>query len=79
MPYFVYILECKDKTYYCGWTKNLHNRVLLHNKGTASKYTRSRLPVRVVYFEKKKSLSHALKREIQIKRLSRKEKQKLIH
>lgn len=78
LAFFVYLLECSDKTYYCGWTKNIELRVKTHNLGKASKYTRSRLPVKLVFFEQKKSKSLALKREKKIKKMTRKEKQRLV-
>ena len=48
---YVYILECADKTLYTGWTVDLDNRLKVHNAGKASKYTRGRLPVKLVYYE----------------------------
>lgn len=48
---FVYILECGDGTYYTGWTTDIDNRTRTHNSGNGAKYTRSRLPVKLVYFE----------------------------
>jgi putative endonuclease len=78
MANYVYLVKCADKTYYCGWTSNLKNRIKTHNLGQGAKYTRGRLPVKLVYAEKKKSKSTALKREIEIKKYSRKQKQALI-
>ena len=78
MPFFVYLLECRDKTYYCGFTKNLSQRVEAHNKGTGAKYTRARRPVKLIYFEKKKTLKAAMRREREIKSMSRKGKEKLV-
>lgn len=75
---YVYILECIDKTLYTGWTIDLDNRLQTHNLGKASKYTRARLPVKLVYFEIYDSKIDAQKREWQIKQLTRKEKLKLI-
>ena len=75
---YVYILECADKTLYTGWTVNLDNRIKTHNAGKASKYTRARLPVRLVYVETFDNKIEAQKREWKIKQLSRKEKLKLI-
>ncbi len=70
--YYVYILECSDKTLYAGWTNNIEKRVQEHNNGAGgAKYTRSRRPVKLVYIETCSCLSEALKREIQIKKLSR--------
>jgi putative endonuclease len=79
MPCFVYIVECVDKTYYCGYTTDLAHRVAEHNAGkTAAKYTRARRPVKLLYSEEFPTKSQALRREIQIKKLTRKEKEKLI-
>ncbi|HHV38007.1 MAG TPA: GIY-YIG nuclease family protein [Tepidimicrobium sp.] len=75
---YVYILECADKSLYTGWTLNLDSRLKTHNEGKASKYTRSRLPVRLVYFETYDNRIEAQKREWQIKQLSRKQKLNLI-
>jgi len=68
-------LECRDKSLYCGSTKDLKARIQLHNAGKASKYTRSRKPVKLVFFEECKSRNAALKREIEIKAMTRKQKQ----
>ena len=51
MSNYTYILKCADGTFYCGWTNNLDRRLSAHNAGTASKYTRTRRPVRLVYRE----------------------------
>ena len=64
--------------YYCGWTNDLENRLKAHNSGKGAKYTRSRLPVALVYYEEFETAKEAQKREYQIKKLSRKEKLKLI-
>lgn len=77
-PYYVYILECSDGTFYIGITNSLSKRLTAHNRGIASKYTRARLPVRYCYYEQVPDRSSALKREIQMKKLSRKQKQSLI-
>ena len=76
--YYTYILECSDKTLYCGYTNDLEKRIDTHNKGEGAKYTASRLPVRMVYFEEFPTRSLAMKRECQIKKLTRGEKLKLI-
>ena len=78
--FYVYIVECADGSYYTGYTTNISRRINEHNYSTrkGSKYTRSRRPVRLVYSETLKSVSNALKREFAIKKLSRKEKKKLI-
>jgi putative endonuclease len=77
----IYILECGDKTLYCGITNNIENRLKQHNseiKGGA-KYTRSRQPLELVYKESAISRSEALKREIVIKKMTRKAKTALIN
>lgn len=75
---YVYILECADKTLYTGWTVDLDNRIKVHNEGKASKYTRARLPVKLVYAETYDNKIDAQRREWQIKQLTRKEKLKLL-
>jgi putative endonuclease len=77
--YFVYIVKCSDSSYYTGIATNLEKRIKEHNgllKGGA-KYTRGKGPVVLKFFEKYKTRSEALKREAQIKKLSRIEKEKL--
>lgn len=76
--FYVYILECSDKTLYTGYTNCLKTRLKRHNIGIASKYTRGRRPVKIVYAENLPDKSAAMKREIEIKSLSRKKKIKLI-
>jgi putative endonuclease len=75
---WVYIVECSDKTYYCGATKDLIKRIDLHNTGKGAKYTRNRLPVKLMWSKNCNSYSEALKEEWRIKRLSRREKESLI-
>lgn len=75
---YVYILECCDGTYYTGWTNHLEQRIRTHNAGKGARYTRSRLPVQLVYYEELETKSCAMKREYEIKQLSRSEKQHLI-
>ncbi len=78
MNYFVYILECADKTLYTGTTNNLEKRILSHNTSKiGAKYTRGRRPVVLKYFEDCKTKGAALKREAVIKKLTREEKLKL--
>lgn len=74
----VYILQCFDNTLYTGITNDLQKRLIIHNRGKASKYTRTRLPVKLIYSESVDSKSSALKREYFIKQLSRKDKIKLM-
>ena len=76
--YYVYILECCDKSLYTGYTNHLEKRIKAHNEGKGAKYTKSRAPVRLVYYEQYETKQEALKREYAIKQLSRKEKLALI-
>ena len=76
--HFVYILLCSDSTLYTGWTTDLENRIKAHNSGNGAKYTRSRLPVELVYYEEFETPNEAQKREYQIKHLTREEKLELI-
>lgn len=75
---FCYILECADGTYYTGWTTDPLRRLDQHCRGTASRYTRARLPIEMVYLEPQPNRSAAMKRERAIKALSRQQKKKLI-
>lgn len=75
---FVYMLRCRDNSIYTGYAENLDKRLGEHNEGKASKYTRSRLPVRVVYWEELPDRSSALRREIEIKNLTKAGKEKLL-
>jgi len=65
----VYLLKCSDNSLYCGVTNNLENRLLKHNKGIASKYTRCRLPVEIAAAKNNLTKSEAYKLEYQIKQL----------
>ncbi len=76
--FYVYILQCNDNTLYTGWTVDLDKRIKYHNMGKASKYTRGRLPVKLVYYETYNNKIDATKREYEIKQLSRDKKLKLI-
>jgi putative endonuclease len=75
---FVYILRCADDTYYTGWTTDLARRVASHNAGRGSRYTRTRRPVVLVYQEEAADRSAAMRREIELKRLDRPAKERLI-
>lgn len=75
---FVYILRCADRTFYIGIAKDVQARLGVHNARKGAKYTRPRLPVRVVFQEGPMSLTRALKREYQLKQLTRLQKQALI-
>ena len=75
---YTYVVKCSDGTYYTGWTNNLEKRIRVHNEGKGAKYTRSRGPVELVYYEEFESKEEAMSREARIKRLTRKEKEQLI-
>lgn len=76
--HFVYLLQCADGSIYCGYSTDPVKRTQTHNKGRGAKYTRARLPVLLSYCEMFQSKSEALKRECELKKLSRGEKLKLI-
>jgi putative endonuclease len=78
MPYFCYILECSDGTFYTGWSTDPQRRAGRHNAGRGARYTRDRRPVRLVYIEEQPDKPSALRRELRIKRLPREKKLKLI-
>lgn len=75
---YTYILRCRDGSLYTGWTRDLSWRVAAHNAGRGGKYTRSHRPVTLVYAECFATRAEAMRREVQIKRLSRDEKLRLI-
>jgi putative endonuclease len=75
---YVYLLRCGDGTLYCGWTTDLDARLKAHNSGKGAKYTRSRLPVELVYREIFESKEEAMSREWHRKRMTRQEKLRLI-
>ena len=60
---YTYILECKDGTYYTGWTNNLEKRLKDHNEGRGAKYTKARLPVSLIYYEEFQTKKEAMRRE----------------
>lgn len=76
--HFCYILECSDGTFYTGWTTDPQRRLKQHNSGNGSRYTRSRLPVKMVYLEPQSDRRAAMKREKAIKAFSRERKKKMI-
>lgn len=76
--FYVYILKCRDGSYYTGWTVNIANRFKAHSEGKGAKYTRGRLPVVVVYSQEFDNKSDAMKREVEIKKLTRQEKEILV-
>ena len=75
---YAYMVCCCDGTLYAGWTNDLKKRLSSHNAGTGAKYTRSRRPVTLVYFERFYTREEAMRRERQLKSLKRPEKLALI-
>lgn len=75
---YVYIVKCNDGTLYTGWTNNLEKRIKDHNDGKGAKYTKSRRPVVLEYYEKFETKEEAMSREYAIKKLNRKQKELLI-
>lgn len=75
---FAYIVRCSDGSLYTGWTIDLQKRVALHAAGKGAKYTRSRMPVQLVYSERFGTSLEAQRREREIKKLSHLEKNKLV-
>ena len=78
MTAYVYMLSCADGSLYTGWTNDLAKRLDNHQAGKGAKYTRSRLPVTLAYYETYQTESEARKREYAIKKLTRQQKQQLI-
>jgi putative endonuclease len=76
--WFLYILECSDDSFYTGISNNIEKRIKEHNSGKGSKYARAKLPVALIYSETFDSKSQALKREIEVKRLTRIQKEQLV-
>ena len=77
MSAYIYMLRCSDGSLYTGWTNDLEKRVKTHNSGKGAKYTKSRLPVELVYFEEYNTKEEALRRECAVKKLSRNAKIRL--
>ena len=75
MKWYFYILRCIDNSYYCGITNDLKDRLREHNSGEGAKYTKTRVPVDMIYFEEFPNKSAACKREIEVKGWSRKKKE----
>jgi putative endonuclease len=75
---FVYILSCRDGSFYTGAAKDLQARLRQHESGVASRYTRARLPVRLVWSRRVRTWSRALREEWRIKQLTRREKEELV-
>lgn len=78
MKKYTYIVQCNDGSLYTGWTNDLDRRIQAHNSGNGAKYTRSRLPVKLVYYEEHPTKEEAMSREFHIKKMTRDEKLALI-
>ena len=76
--HYAYMLRCKDNTIYSGYAVDPYKREEVHNSGKGAKYTRARLPVKLVYFEEFSDKREALRREIELKKYSRIQKEELI-
>jgi putative endonuclease len=77
-PYYVYVLRCRDDTFYTGYTTDVERRVREHDAGDGAKYTRGRTPVELVHVESFDSQSAAMSREYEIKQFSKMKKQRLV-
>lgn len=75
---YTYIVRCRDGSLYTGWTTDLDRRLAAHNQGTGAKYTKSRRPVELVYYESFDTKEEAMRREYEIKQLTRPEKLRLL-
>lgn len=78
MQNYTYMIECSDGTFYTGWTNDIEKRIRMHNAKKGAKYTRSRTPVRLVYLEVWDTKQKAMQREAKVKKMSRREKEKLV-
>ena len=76
--WYVYILRCADQTLYTGITNRLQQRLRAHNAGKGAKYTKSRRPVELVYYEQFETKEEAMRREWEIKQLTHQQKEKLL-
>ena len=78
MTFFFYLARCSDNSLYSGSCKDIKFREKMHNEGKGAKYTRSRLPIKIIYFEELENRSEACKREYEVKKFTKKEKEHLI-
>ncbi|MFC1756313.1 GIY-YIG nuclease family protein [Patescibacteria group bacterium] len=79
MAYYVYLVECADSTYYCGYTKDLEKRVYDHNNTShGAFYTKNKRPVKLIYSEEYETQKEAMRREYKIKTFKRKKKEELV-
>ena len=79
MSYYVYILRCKDGSYYTGYAKDVEKRFEMHKKGCGARYTRMHEPEKLVYIEEFENRGKAMRRERRIKTLSHNKKQQIIN
>lgn len=75
---YTYMVKCSDGTFYTGWTTNVEKRVKAHNTGKGAKYTKTRRPVELIYFQQFETKEEAMSREYAIKQLTRKQKEQLL-
>lgn len=76
--YYAYLARCNDDSLYAGYTNNIESREAKHNEGEGAHYTRIRRPIKIVYFEEFANRAEAMKREYQLKHLSKKDKESLV-
>ncbi|MFC5590922.1 GIY-YIG nuclease family protein [Sporosarcina soli] len=76
--HFFYVLECKDGSYYAGYTNDLEKRIQVHNEGKGAKYTRARKPVHCIYYESFETKREAMQAEYRFKQLTRESKERYI-
>ena len=74
---YTYLVQCRDGSFYAGWTNDIEKRIRAHNDGSGAKYTKPRRPVKLVYLERHETKSDAMKREAALKRLSHMQKEEL--
>ena len=75
---YTYIVKCSDGSFYTGWTNDLEKRIKAHNDGKGAKYTKSRRPVVLAYYEEFQTREEAMRREWEIKQMSRQKKMRMI-
>lgn len=75
---YTYMVRCRDGSLYTGWTNDLEKRIQAHNQGTGAKYTKTRRPVELVYYEEYESKIRAMQREYEIKQLPKKKKEEMV-
>lgn len=75
---YTYIVECSDGSLYTGWTNDLEKRIRAHNSGKGAKYTKSRRPVVLLYYEEFQTKEEAMRREWEIKQMSRQKKMRMV-